>query len=149
MSVQRAAFVTDTATLSVFDLAALKDRLRDAADWWTLPSEELAEVKAGNVAFVSLGEDGRYSIEVCPAAREARTVIYRLRVPSGRVFVGAGEEVTSDGLEPEGVRGGCFLDVCPGVRELRVVRIGPRELRLQLSPCAGLPTNGFREPLRL
>jgi hypothetical protein len=107
--------------MCVFDLKAIKHRLHDDADWWSIPAEELEEVNAGNVAFLNLGTDGVFTVDVveeqCPGG-----VTSLLRCPSGRVFIGAGEEVTSDGLEPEGIRGGGFLEIAPGNYELSAVR---------------------------
>ncbi len=56
-------FATDTATMCVYDIGALKHRLNDTADWWSLPSEELAEVNNGNAAFINLQSDGKYSVK--------------------------------------------------------------------------------------
>ena len=105
-------FVTDTATLCIFDLASLKHRLHDDADWWTDPDIELQEVNLGNVAFFGLGTDGVYEVEIVDQ-HLPDTPHVNIRAPSGRLFVGAGEEVTSDGLEPEGLRGALF-EVAPG-----------------------------------
>ena len=54
----KANFVTDTSTMCVFDIASLKHRLEDDADWWSIPDAELKEVNQGNVAFLNLGIDG-------------------------------------------------------------------------------------------
>lgn len=50
--------VTDTATLCLYDLAALKHRVEDTSDWWSIPEDELAEVNAGHCLFLNLGADG-------------------------------------------------------------------------------------------
>jgi hypothetical protein len=143
-------FVTDTATMCVFDLAALRHRLEDDADWWSIPAEEVAEVNRGNVIFIGLGDDGRYAVEFGAIAAEAAQLRCRLKVPKGRIFVGAGEEVSSEGLEPEAVRGGTFLELTPGVYELRAVRTGQRTVRLDLVETLGVePLNSLTEPLRL
>lgn len=70
-----------------------------------------------------------------------------LKVPSGRVFVGAAEEVTSDGLEPEGVRGGVFLDVERGTCLLSVLRMGT-DVLLCFGAANGAAINGFVSPIR-
>ena len=54
-------FVTDTATMCIFDPASLKHRLDDDCDWWSIADSELEEVNRGNVAFLNLGSDGVYS----------------------------------------------------------------------------------------
>jgi hypothetical protein len=51
-------FTTDTSTLCVFDLASLRHRLEDDADWWVYPPEvQVAEANAGSAAFIDLGAD--------------------------------------------------------------------------------------------
>jgi Family of unknown function (DUF6386) len=109
MSSSNIAFTTDTATICVFDVARLKHRLTDDADWWSVPVAELAELNSGNAAFFGLGQDGTYQVRVVGALSEPAVTV-NLQVPSGRVFVGAGEEVTSDGLEPECICGGAFVE---------------------------------------
>lgn len=116
-------FVTDTATMCIFDIACLKHRLEDVADWWSTPNTELEEVNQGNVAFLNLDSDGKYSftfVEGMPCPQ----VEMSLRAPSGRIFLGAAEEVTADGFEPEAIRGGMFIDVQPGQYRLRISRTG-------------------------
>ena len=107
------SFTTDTATMCIYDLECLKHRLEDDADWWSIPRVELEEVNLGNVAFLGLGDDGSYRVSIVDAFEDA-TVSTNINAPSGRIFIGAGEEVTSDGLEPECIRGGMFLDVEAG-----------------------------------
>ena len=80
-------FVTDTATLCVFDLASLSHRLDDDADWWTVPGEELLEVNAGNVAFIGIGEDGKYILEISELLDDESCVVF-LKCPSGRIIQG-------------------------------------------------------------
>ena len=41
-------FDTDTATLAIFDPAALAHRITDTADWWSIAEDALAEINAGN-----------------------------------------------------------------------------------------------------
>ena len=141
-------FVTDTATLCVFDVAALRHRFGDAGDWWSIVDEELKEVNAGNAAFIGLGSDGEYEIDIGDAGDEGGSSI-RLKCPSGRVFVGCGEEVTADGLEPEGNRGGTFLDFTPGAYVLSVRRTGDKSLVINLRRIEGEARNSFTEPIRV
>lgn len=54
-------FLTDTAKTCIVDIACLKHRLDDDIDWWSTPKAELEEVKRGNVAFLNLSSDGKYS----------------------------------------------------------------------------------------
>jgi len=138
-------FVTDTATMCVFDLQCLKHRLDDDADWWTTADAELEEVNQGNVAFVGLGDDGNYFVAVTDDIQDAQVEV-NLRVPSGRVFIGAGEEVTSDGLEPECVRGGGFITLTPGNYRLLAKKEGS-SLLIAFS-AHGESANSFKTPIR-
>ncbi len=142
-------FVTDTASICVFDLARLRHRLADDADWWSVSEEELDELNKGNVMFVSLGRDGLFEVHHVDELPVAPVVQCRLAVAGGRVFVGAGEEVTSDGLEPECVRGGAFLDLPAGVYLVKVARLGLDKIALSFSRVDGTPENHFAHPLRL
>ena len=114
-------FVTDTATMCIFDIACLKHRLEDDVDWWSTADAELDEVNRGNVAFLNLGSDGKYSFTFFEEIQCPQVEI-NLNVPSGRIFIGAAEEVTADGFEPEAVRGGMFIAVEPGKYKLCVSR---------------------------
>jgi hypothetical protein len=143
-------FITDTATLCVFDLGALKHRLNDDCDWWSVPDEELAEVNQGNVAFVGLAEDGKFSV-AWDNELEARDadVSFLLNCPTGRLFIGAAEEVTGGGLEPEAVRGGALIEIAVGTYKLLIRRVGSRELAHRLIPIAGPARNSFAAPVRI
>ncbi|WWM60110.1 DUF6386 family protein [Paenibacillus tundrae] len=48
------SFITDTATMCIYDLGTLKHRLQDTVDWWSIPEDELAEVNAGHCLFINL-----------------------------------------------------------------------------------------------
>lgn len=93
------SITTDTATLSIFDLASLKHRFDDTPDWWSIEEDEIEEINQGNVIFLNLGADGQYLIEVCETLHGAEFLY--LKVPSGRVFVGAGEDTTGGELQPD------------------------------------------------
>lgn len=140
------SFVTDTATMCAFDLKCLKHRLNDDADWWTTPDAELEEVNAGNVAFFGLGGDGRYEVSIVQALPDYQVKL-NVRAPSGVLFIGAGEEVTSDGLEPKAVRGGSFVAVPPGSVTLFVKKKG-KDVSLMISPGAE-GRNSMLSPIRL
>jgi hypothetical protein len=133
--------------MCVFDIASLKHRLKDDVDWWSTPDAELEEVNRGNVAFFNLGSDGRYSFTFltelhCPQ------VEMNLRAPSGRIYIGAAEEVTADGFEPEAIRGGMFLDVKPGEYWLCVSRDGT-EISLSLHLTDSWKSNEFGSLIRI
>lgn len=139
-------FVTDTATLCVFDVASLRHRLSDDADWWSIPEDEIDEVNRGNAAFFGLGRDGLYQVEVVESLRTTDPV--RLIIPSGKVFIGAGEETTSDGLEPEGLRGG-FIQIDPGTYELHAKFVGASQIQVALYKTSEFIANKFTRPIRL
>jgi len=141
-------FVTDTATLCIFDLASLYHRIDDDGDWWSIPDEELIEVNEGNVAFIGLGEDGKYSLEISDSIDDVDCAV-NLKFPSGRIFLGAGEEVTGDGLEPESIRGGTFLTVVPGQYRLLIHRKSQRAIVVSLQRTVGSDKNQFSRPIRI
>ncbi|NJQ18138.1 hypothetical protein HCO69_00620 [Pantoea sp. LS15] len=91
---------TDTATLVIYDLMSLKHRINDDADWWSLPEDEVEEINKGNVLFLNLGDDGAYKVHIKNDVDEYTGSLF-LNVPSGKVFIGAGEDVTGGDLEPD------------------------------------------------
>ena len=115
--------VTGTATLCVFDPALLRDKLEEDCDWWSIPSAELAAVNAGQVAFFNVGGDGAYDLVVHAELAEPHVSVH-LAVVSGRVFIGAGEDVTGGGLEPDTAFGGLFVDVPVGGCRVQARRDG-------------------------
>lgn len=136
---------TDTATLCVFDLAKLKYRLHDPADWWTTSDTELDEMNKGNVTFLRLGTDGIYTILIEDNLLQP-SIQANLGIESGHVFVGAAEEVTGGGLEPEGLRG-FFITFAPGNYLLSAKREGDV---IKFSFALGdSGINQFQEPLNL
>ncbi|MET3831298.1 DUF6386 family protein [Paenibacillus sp. FSL K6-1122] len=115
--------VTDTATLCLYDLAALKHRLEDTSDWWSIPVDELAEVNAGHCLFLNLGADGVYEVEWSledveedsdPDHAAEREKVYHLQVPSGHVYLGAADDVTGGELEPDEACEGVLFQLKPG-----------------------------------
>ncbi|MBL8018704.1 MAG: hypothetical protein JNM27_03485 [Leptospirales bacterium] len=101
------SFATDTATLALFDPELLAHRINDAApDWWTYKFAELPEVIEGRLLLLDLGSDGAYQVRITNqelAANEkayARNKLgpFALKVKSGELFTGAGEEVPGAGL---------------------------------------------------
>ena len=141
-------FVTDTATMCIYDLAALKHRRFDTADWWSIRAEEISEVNQGNAAFINLGRDGTFVVVIESDMDSTEWLKCKLNVPSGNVFVGAAEEVTSAGLEPECIRGGKWLQVAPGAYVLSIGRIDDR-IYLDLKRFDGLSVNSLSAPLRI
>ncbi|WP_434749943.1 DUF6386 family protein [Paenibacillus amylolyticus] len=113
---------TDTATLCCYDLASLEHRLQDTPDWWSIPEDELEEVNAGHCLFLNLGEDGTYDVQwiVSEAAydeaeaRAEQSMTYYLQVPSGKVYLGAADDVSGGELEPDELSQGIFLQLNSG-----------------------------------
>lgn len=126
--------VTGTATLCVFDPAGLRHKLDDDCDWWSIPGAELAAVNAGQAAFLNVAGDGAYAIALHAEIAEAHASVH-LAVVSGRVYIGAAEDVTGGGLEPDAACGGLFLDVPAGGYCLQARRDGAR-ISLALLPDA-------------
>lgn len=116
---------TDTATLVVFDLASLRHRLSDTPDWWSLPEDELDEINQGNAVFLNLGQDGGYVVEIVDNLLDYSGSVY-IRVLSGRIFVGAGEDVTGGDLEPDDTAAvsGRLIEMAPGSYAVRFRRDG-------------------------
>ena len=120
-----ASIATDTATLCIFDLAALRHRVDDVGDWWSIPRTELQELVSRNVAILTLGSDGQYQMRLLHTLPKADLRV-SLAAPSGRFFVGPGEEISGGGFEPTGEWGGFFVELSPGDYELSVHRNGQR-----------------------
>lgn len=62
-----------------------------------------------------MGQDGEYNIKIVPDVEKEDGSLY-LRFPSGQVFIGAGEDTTGGGLEPDGtpsIQGG-IVKFLPG-----------------------------------
>ncbi len=139
---------TDTATLSIFDLGAIKHRVSDAPDWWSIVEDEILEINKGNVAFLGLGDDGSYTIKVLDSIENAAGTL-NLHFPSGKVFIGAGEDTSGGDLEPDGsdVIQGETLDFAPGHYSMGFARAGNT-----IELCFTLTSekhNAIKEPIRL
>lgn len=111
--------VTDTATMCLYDLGALKHRVEDTSDWWSIPADELAEVNAGHCLFLNLGADGVYEVEWSMQDVDAERVaergkVYHLQVPSGNVYLGAADDVSGGDLEPDESCEGVLFQLKPG-----------------------------------
>ena len=107
--------VTDTATISIFDLQAIRHRLADSPDWWSIVEDEIQEINNGNIIFLGVGDDGKYDVQITDE-QERESGVLNLNVPSGKVFVGAGEDTTGGGLEPDGAASiqGRVIELKPG-----------------------------------
>ncbi|WP_079228075.1 DUF6386 family protein [Pseudomonas putida] len=140
--------VTDTATLAIFDMQAIRHRVADTFDWWSIQSDEILEVNAGNIAFLNLGEDGKYQVKIVDQLEAPSGGVY-LKVPSGRVFIGAGEDTSGGGLEPDGSDSvqGEFYDVEAG-NYLMSYKVEGEAICLAFSPSSK-STNTFTDSVRL
>ena len=116
---------TDTATLVIYDLMSLKHRINDDADWWSLPEDEVEEINKGNLLFLNLGDDGAYKVHIKNDVNEYTGSLF-LSVPSGKVFIGAGEDVTGGDLEPDDsdAISGEFISLDPGSYEVKYKKQG-------------------------
>ncbi|WP_434924532.1 DUF6386 family protein [Enterobacter asburiae] len=116
---------TDTATLVIYDLMSLKHRIDDDADWWSLPEDEVEEINKGNVIFLNLGDDGAYKVHIKNEVDKCTGSLF-LSVPSGKVFIGAGEDVTGGDLEPDDsdAISGEFISLEPGSYEVKYKKQG-------------------------
>jgi hypothetical protein len=144
-------FSTGTATIVIFDVKALKHRLDDAADWWSVPSFELAEVNLGNVLIIALGEDGVYFADVTDGIFEVNnSIVGMLNCPTGKIFIGAGEDISGAGYDPENTRhlSGQIVEMAPGTYELMVSRKN-NEIRICFKASQMLGKNSFKQPLEL
>lgn len=132
--------------MCIYDLMAMKHHLDDDADWWCTPNDEISEINRGNVAFIGLGSDGQYWVEVAESLPNPEMEVF-LKFPSGNIFIGAAEEVTSDGLEPECIRGGKFIVIEPGIYKLSAKKAG-RIVTLSFSK-SDISTNNLTHPIRI
>ncbi|AMB86290.1 hypothetical protein AWM79_13645 [Pseudomonas agarici] len=112
--------VTDTATIAVFDLQAIKHRISDTSDWWSIVEDEIYEVNEGNIAFFGLGEDGKFNIRISDSLN-GEDGLLNIYFPSGQVFIGAGEDTTGGDLQPDGSDAiqGAMLDFEPGTYQVK------------------------------
>lgn len=104
------AITTDTATICIFDLVAMAHRRSDVGDWWSIPSDRVFETKSGNALFIDVGDDGTYDV-VISSEDDGGAQGFCLATPSGRVFIGPGEEMSGADFEPDGKWGGFFIPV--------------------------------------
>ncbi|GAB3254903.1 DUF6386 family protein [Chitinimonas naiadis] len=143
-------FSTESATLCVYDLGALKHRLDSEEDWWSWPvATQLQEANAGHVLFVDVGADGAHDghIQFEPLAHFA--LEGWLNCPTGRLFVGSADEVTAEGKEPECAFGGLFVSVPVGAVHLQLARSMTGTLQLALLTNQKFTSNRYTRPLRL
>lgn len=143
---------TDTATLAVFDPDAARPYMQhECHDWWTIWEHALAATNAGDVAIVDLGTDGNYVIELVDPHElpsEGRLEI-ELRCPSGTFYVGPGEYIPADGLEPDEHCAGKFVYMGKERARCLFHRLDEHTVQLGFASLEGEPVNTFTEPTRL
>lgn len=141
-------FGTDTATIAIFDPAALMHRCDDDADWWSVPRDELLEINQGNVLFVGLGVDGGYEVEVYQKIGKSGIatsyVTANLKVLSGCLYIGAGEQVPAGDFGPETTYGGILVYAERGSIELRVYRPSANKLVVEYNSTDREAKNEFK-----
>ncbi|WP_116894183.1 DUF6386 family protein [Pseudomonas syringae] len=139
---------TDTATISIFDIDAIKHRVSDSPDWWSIVEDEILETNKGNIAFLGLGDDGDYTIKLLDNI-ENETGALNLHFPSGQVFIGAGEDTSGGNLEPDGsdVIQGKTLKFAPGDYSMKFARAG-NTIELCFTPTLE-KYNSIKEPIRI
>ena len=146
--IKKFSFTTDTATLSIFDLVSLKHRISDDPDWWSIPKDELEEINRGNVLFLNLGNDSNYTVEIHDDIKGDYSTL-SVKVPSGKIYIGAGEDTSGGGLEPDGsdYMSGVFLDLVPGNYDVNFKKID-NKIILSLK-IGGNSKNDIKELIRL
>ena len=140
---------TDTATLAVFDAKRLEHRLHYDADWWSIPDDEVAEINAGNVLFVSTGVDGDYLLNVYRESPPENVLSIALtaliRCESGSLFFHAGEYVPSGDLMPDTKYCGLQLTFGIGTYRVTVVHLVPFCLDIFVVPSDDEAINDFTD----
>ncbi len=136
---QDLSVTTATATLVIYDLAALQHRKHEDIDWWTDAPPELEELQRRNLLILGLGSDGCYVVTLVEAAPKDQAA-FSLNFPSGEVFIGPGEELTGGDHEPTGAHGGCFISVQPGDYRVSASRNEDR-IEISLSKAAPFKNN--------
>ena len=102
-----------TATIVVFDLVCLQHRIEHDIDWWADPAEEVEELHKRNLLIAGLGANDWYDVRVTDESLDIAQS-FSLSFPSGKVFVGPGEEISGGGDEPTGAHGGKIFAFEPG-----------------------------------
>lgn len=140
-------FDTDTATMAVFDPAALVHRCEDTADWWSVPTDEISEINQGHVLFVGLGADGCYEVDIFRKLGEAglngNYLCANLSVLSGCLYIGAAEQVPAGDFGPETTYGGALIYAMRGKIEVRVYRQSPNKLVVEYETTSEEAVNEF------
>lgn len=115
-----------------------------------MPEDELGEVNQGNALFLNLGSDGVYeAVLVGQEAHKNACIKIIVKNLSGRFYLGAGEQMTSDGLEPDTNYGGAFLEYSPGSYLVTASRQSGNEVAITLEKITEEAKNAFTDLVRL
>jgi len=147
----RMRVATDTATLAVFDPARLRHRLSSSHDWWTWSPDCAEEMNAGNLLAVDFGADGIYEVVIHLDTDRPETesgVAGLITCESGELFIGPGEQITADGLEPDEAHGGIYLPTPAGTYRAHFAR-DEEFVEVWLEPVDAPARNQFSDYLRL
>ncbi len=139
--------ITDTATIALFDPKALTHRINDECDWW-VDSQTLPEVHQGNMTIIGLGGDGLYKIRVTSQdltedEKDFAKYVTQdsgVHVMSGKIFIGAGEEIPggeltiNQGINELSECGGGFIKLPNGDYTIRVYGIEILEISGEPTP---------------
>ncbi len=140
---------TDTASLALFDIESLKHRLSDTADWWDLEEDLVEEINNGNIGFCGLQSDGTYNIKVRLDPVNNAKVAFNLGLPSGRLFIGPGEEITGANFDPDNSKNSCgkIIDLDIGAIAVSISRT-ENTIFLNIVPSSDA-TNSFGSEVEL
>jgi hypothetical protein len=131
-------------------VASLRHRIEEEADWWVYPpSVQVDEINSASAANDDLGSDGTFAGTPVEEQLADPALSFLLFCPSGRFFLGAAEETSSEGMEPDCARGGLLLTLQPGLYRFSLSRPSLSILQIGLSRAEGHPRNAFVAPLQL
>ncbi len=144
---------TSTAAFCVFDLEALTHRLADSCDWWSIERDELAEINAGNCLIFGTGYDGGFEFEVTTgSALSSPDVEVVIRAPSGKIYLGAGEDISGEEDQPEENSehyAGLFLHLEVGNYVVSVKKAGAATIEIGLQPTDREASNRVEQSPRI
>lgn len=125
-------FITDAASMAVFDPTVIIDRVEDDVVWFAASQfHELKEVVAGDCAIVGLGNDGGYKIRVTQEELTEEEKAFAkdkahlgLKIVSGNLVVGALEVLPGGNIYTtfesiNDLQGG-FIDIPNGEYDLHI-----------------------------
>ena len=128
---------TDTAVIAVFDSARLGNRVDGESDWWCSDLSQIAEVRTGSIALVSLGGDGVYRVRVTDGDMTVDERDYAasavcglgVEVISGKLYAGPAECMPGGGIgfTPASEERGLVLECDDGAYDVELFAIHWRD----------------------